>query len=118
MKKLFGLTAAVAVLAGITFAAPQAKTYEGQIMDSVCAGNGNHDAGYKLTNTSTAKDCTLACVKSGATLVLYNAQDKTTYKLSDQARAKKLAGQDVEVKGTLDPATETIHVTKITPKKS
>ena len=118
MKHFLGLTATLAVLAGLSLAAPNPKTFHGQIMDSVCAGNGNHDAGYKLTSTSTPKACTLACVKNGATLVLYNPEDKTTYKLSDQKRAMKMAGREVRVTGTLDQATNTIHVTSIAAGKS
>jgi hypothetical protein len=119
MKKYLALTGPLALFAVLALASPQPPTtYRGQIMDSTCAGNGSHDAGYKLTNTHTPKDCTLACVKGGASLVLYNASDKTTYKLSNQRRAKALAGQDVQVKGTLDPATSTIKVTSITPAKS
>jgi hypothetical protein len=118
MKKFFGLTGTLAVLAGLSLAVPNPKTFRGQIMDSVCAGSGNHNAGYKLTNTSTPKDCTLACVKNGASLVLYNPEDKTTYKLSDQKRAMKMAGQEVQVTGTLDQATNTIQVTRISASKS
>ena len=103
----------VMVGTGVSFGAKGDKTYNGEIMDSTCAKMGNHDAGYKLTGTSTAKDCTEACVKSGAKLVLYNASTKTVYELDNQDKAKDLAGQKVKVEGTLNHATKTIHVDTI-----
>jgi len=96
--------------------APRSRTYSGNIMDSTCAGNGNHNAGYKLTGTHTAKDCTLACIGSGAKFVLYNPTSKVTYKLDNQEEPRAFAGEAVRVTGTLDAATETIHVTKITAR--
>lgn len=86
-------------------------------MDSTCAKMGNHDAGYKLTGTHTPKDCTLACVNSGAKLVLYNPRTKTAYEFEDQDKAKDLAGENVKVEGSVDPSTKTIHVDKIEPVK-
>jgi len=83
----------------VSFGKKADKTYTGEIMDSTCAKMGNHDAGYKLTGTNTPKDCTLACVKSGAKFVLYDASKKTTYELDDQDKAKDLAGQKVNVEG-------------------
>jgi hypothetical protein len=38
----------------------------------------------------------------------------TPYVLDDQEAAKKYKGKSVAVRGTLDPANNTIHVTKIT----
>ena len=97
----------------VSFGAKKEKAYSGEIMDSTCAKMGNHDAGYKLTGTSTAKECTEACVKSGAKYVLYDASTKTAYELDKQDKAKDLAGQKVKVEGTLDHATKTIHVDTI-----
>lgn len=114
MKKLVLTVVAVMMFGAISFARPKASnTYTGEIMDSTCAKMGNHDAGYKLTNTSTAKDCTLACVEGGAKLVLHNSARKVTYELDDQDKAKTFAGQNVKVIGTFDTATKTIHVEKI-----
>ena len=113
MKKL-GLIAVMLMIAStVSFGKKADKTYTGEIMDSTCAKMGNHDAGYKLTGTNTPKDCTLACVKSGAKFVLYDATTKTTYELDDQDKAKDLAGQKVKVEGTLNNSTKTIHVDKI-----
>ncbi|MHB8485602.1 MAG: DUF5818 domain-containing protein [Candidatus Acidiferrales bacterium] len=46
----------------------------------------------------------------------YILQDKTsgaTYQLDNQDKAKKFAGRDVKVTGTLDPRTNTIQISDI-----
>jgi len=111
MKKLSLLAMMLMMLPTLSFA--KDHTYKGQVMDSACAKAGNHDAGYKMTGTSTPKDCTLACMKAGSKLMLYNPATKTAYELDDQSKAEEFAGQDVKVEGTLDRSTKTIHVDKI-----
>lgn len=113
MKKLSLVAATLILLPTLSLAKKPEKTYKGQVMDSACAKMGNHEAGYKMTGTHTAKDCTLACMKAGSTLVLYNKDTNKTYQLDDQGQAKALAGENVTVKGTLDPSTDTIHVESI-----
>ncbi len=111
MKRLSLLVVMLMMLPALSFA--KDRTYSGQVMDSACAKAGNHDAGYKMTGTNTPKDCTLACLKGGSKLVLYNSAKKIAYELDDQAKAKDFAGQNVKVEGTLDPSTKIIHVDKI-----
>jgi hypothetical protein len=94
-----------------------AKTYSGEIMDSQCAAMAGHEEGYKMTGTSTAKDCTVACVKAGGQYVLFDAAKKTTFKLDNQEKPRSFAGQSVKVIGTYDAATKTIHVEKIEAAK-
>jgi hypothetical protein len=84
-------------------------------MDSACAKMGNHEAGYKMTNTNTPKDCTVACVKGGSKYVLYNPTTKTTYELDDQQKPEQFAGQKVKVVGAINVSTKTIHVQQIEP---
>jgi hypothetical protein len=48
----------------------------------------------------------------GSKYVLFKA-DKTYYQLDDQKKPAAFAGQKVEVTGTLDKATKTIHVAGI-----
>ncbi len=122
MKKLALSVMAILLLAGVSLAGvknplhkgAKAKTFAGEIMDSQCAMMGSHDpAGYKMTNTNNAKDCTLACVKMSGKFVLYDSAKKTTYMLDDQEKPKEFAGQKVNVTGTYDSKTKTIHVEKI-----
>lgn len=99
------------LFAGPSFAQDN-KTYTGEIMDSACAKSGSHAAMQK-EHPGTAKDCTLACVKMGATFVLYDSAANTAYKLSDQKKPREFAGDKVEITGTLDKTTNTIHVAEI-----
>jgi Protein of unknown function (DUF5818) len=52
-------------------------------------------------------------VKMGGKYVLFNGASKGFYQLDDQKKPQPFAGQKVEVTGTLDKATKTIHVTDI-----
>ncbi|HKT11103.1 MAG TPA: DUF5818 domain-containing protein [Terriglobia bacterium] len=115
MKKVALAVVAIMVMATFSFAQGQnAKTFKGEIMDSMCASMGGHSqAAYESTHTHTPKDCTLACVKAGSKFVLYNKAKKTTLQLSDQDKARDFAGQEVKVTGTYDKATKTIHVSNI-----
>lgn len=106
---------AVMVAPSLAAAAPAPRTFEGQIMDSTCAKAGSHEAGYKMTNTNTPKDCTLACVQGGSKFVLYDPASKTTYQLDDQSKAKEYAGEKVNVTGTYNAKTGVIHVEKLQP---
>jgi Protein of unknown function (DUF5818) len=97
-------------------AAPESavETFMGEIMDSACAAMGSHEQMMKSEGAKNAKDCTLECVKKmGSKFVLYNPATKTTYQLDDQTKPERFAGEKVDVTGTLDSATGTIHVESI-----
>ena len=85
--------------------AGEASVVSGVITDSICARAGSHDEAMHMSKDmgKTAAQCTIACVdKMGAKYVLYDAKSKKTYRLSDQALAKKFAGQPVKVSGVLN----------------
>jgi uncharacterized protein DUF5818 len=112
MKKLvMSVTACVLLLPGLALA--KDTTFKGEIMDSPCAKLGGHEAMYKKSGTNTPKACTEACAKMGAKYVLFNKASKSFYELDDQTKPQAFAGQKVEVTGTLDKASKTIHVTEI-----
>jgi type 1 fimbria pilin len=115
MKKMWlaVLGSAVLMLLSVGFSAAADMTYTGEIMDSACAKMGSHETMMKKEGIATAKDCTLGCVKAGSKFVLYNSAKKMTYQLDDQTKPMDFAGQKVKVMGTLDKATNTIHVTDI-----
>ncbi|HVG84008.1 MAG TPA: DUF5818 domain-containing protein [Vicinamibacterales bacterium] len=104
LKMLFAGLLAAATLGG----AQSTRTFAGTISDEMCALN--HAA---MRMGPTDAECTHACVEEhDAAYVL--ADDKTVYRLSDQAAAKPFAGRKVKVVGTLDEAHNTIIVTSIT----
>ena len=115
MKKalLAVLGSAALVLFAVGSSAAANGTYSGQIMDSACAQMGSHDAMATGHGVKAAKACTLSCVKAGAKFVLYDAASKKIYKLDDQQKPIQFAGEKVKVTGTLDKATNTIHVADI-----
>jgi len=94
------------------------EVFKGEIADSQCALNV-----HSLTRShkemlqgnavgKTEADCVWYCVKErGGRFML---QDKSKiYKLDKQDVAHELAGKKVKITGTLDPKTDTIHVTSI-----
>jgi hypothetical protein len=111
MKKLIMSIGACMLLAS-GFAAANDTTFSGEIMDGACAKGGGHESMFKKMGTNDPKVCTEACIKGGSKYVLFKA-DKTFYQLDDQKKPEPFAGQKVEVKGTLNKATKTIHVTDI-----
>ncbi len=109
MKKLIMCIAGCIALApGLAVAA----TFTGEIMDEACADDGGHQAMFKKMGTNDPKQCALACVKGGSKYVLYES-GKTYYKLDDQKKPEAFAGQKVQVTGTLNKSTKTIHVNEI-----
>jgi hypothetical protein len=98
--------------------ASNGHTFSGEIMDSMCAGMGGHEQMLQGGKVKDAKECTLECVKMGATYVLYNPATKTSYQLDDQKKPEQFAGEKVTVNGSLDAATNTIHVENITAATS
>ena len=111
MKNLIkSITACVLLAPGL--AAAKEMTFSGEIMDGACAKGGGHESMFKKMGTNDPKVCTEACIKGGSKYVLFKA-DKTFYQLDDQKKPEPFAGQKVEVTGTLDKATKTIHVAAI-----
>ena len=53
--------------------------------------------------------------KNGQYALLTDKQKGTGFYLDDQDKAKQFEGKDVKVEGTLDIATNTIHVANILP---
>lgn len=89
--------------------------FKGEIADSQCAMNvhsltRSHKEMLKSKRMgTTARDCSIHCVKDGGgQYVLQNGD--VVYKLDDQAQSERFAGEKVEVTGTLDTKTNTIHV--------
>ena len=121
MKKLTSSLSTLLLLAGLSFALQEtanAATFKGEIMDSPCAAMGSHDKGFGMTNTTTAKDCTLACVKMmNGKFMLFNGAEKTAYELDDQAKGREFAGEKVTISGTYDKKTKILKVAKIEASK-
>ena len=112
MKKLV-VSIGACLLLTCGFGAAKDTTFSGEIMDQACAKGGGHESMFKKMGTNDPKACTEACVKMGGKYVLFNGASKAFYQLDDQKKPQPFAGQKVQVTGTLDKATKTIHVTDI-----
>jgi hypothetical protein len=79
------------------------STFNGEIMDSLCAKAGTHDQMMKDMKSmgKDAATCSAKCIQLGAKYVLFDASNKAIYELDDQSKAEPFAGQRVRVEGEL-----------------
>ena len=71
----------------------------------------------KTHGVKTIEECIPACVKAGGKYVLVDSANNTLYALDDQQKPVAFARQKVKVIGTLEKATQTIHIENIEPEK-
>ncbi|MGH9745634.1 MAG: DUF5818 domain-containing protein [Candidatus Acidiferrales bacterium] len=120
MKKIVGSLLALSLLIAAAPAAGQGKeqVFKGAIADSQCAMNvhslsQSHKEmlqGKSVGNSES--DCVWYCVtERGGRFVLQNKH--IVYKLDKQDLGREYAGRKVEITGTLDHETNTIHVRTI-----
>jgi hypothetical protein len=111
MKKIVMALFASACLLTVSLAAQKADTFSGEIMDQQCALLGGHS--LMQNKGESAKDCTTRCVGLGGKYVLFDSATKTVYQLDDQKKPQAFAGTKVQITGTFDASTKTIHVANI-----
>jgi hypothetical protein len=114
MKQSLFITV-LCVTAGVGVARSDDHTFTGEIMDSQCAQMGSHDNMMKSESAKNARECAIACVKSGGKYALYDPVVKRAYQLDNQKKARDYAGQKVTITGTFDSTSDSIHVTNIQP---
>jgi len=105
------LFAGLAVVGGLLLAGPTLLAL-GSASGQLAVMAQDQSQGQEKAQTFTGK---IAKSTEGE-LVLQEGKDpnnKTTYKLDDQEKAKQYVGKNVKVTGTLDAATNTIHVAAI-----
>jgi hypothetical protein len=107
MKKAIVGVAAFLLFGTLNLAAQSAQVFKGQ----VCVGPAARTASLEKGQTTVQCD---ALAKGGARYVLSNPENKTVYQLDHQGKFKVLAGENVLVSGTLDNASDTIHVATVT----
>jgi hypothetical protein len=123
MKGISIITISVALTWFVAGAGPAGtqQTFLGEISDGPCALN-VHSQTHSHQEMSESKSigdnaikCTTFCVRNlGGQYVLLSKTDSKTdvYRLDDQEKASKFAGQDVRLVGVLG-AKRTIHVISI-----
>lgn len=104
MKRLVYFCLAFLLAVGLSRASSKssagAKTFSGEISDSMC--------GVKHMMPGSAKNCTLECIKEKSKFVLVDPATGKVYNLSDQEKPREFAGQKVKVTGTLTGKTITV----------
>lgn len=111
--------AAIALLVPLwmasTSSTPTAKSFTGEVTDSICAQNGSHDTMMaKMKSMGSDKEtCTKKCAEIGGKYVLYDEASKNVFIMDDQEKAKTFAGHRVRVAGTV--AGNHITVTNVEP---
>ena len=113
MKRMDLMLFGVVILVGASPAILSSKTFRGEIMDTQCAKMGSHDVMMKKGGARNTVECVRDCFKMGGKFVLYDANTKTAYQLSDQKMPEQFAGQKVEITGTYDESANTIRVAGI-----
>ena len=114
MKQSFFITV-LCVGAGLVVVRAADRTFTGEIMDSQCAQMGSHDNMMKSEGAKNAKECAMACVKSGGKYALYDPAAKRAYQLDNQKKARDYAGQKVTITGSYDSGSDSIQVKNIQP---
>lgn len=83
-------------------------TINGVVSDSMC-GKDHSKMGGATTDPAA---CAAKCVAGGAKYVLVDAKGDI-YGLSDQDKAKEVAGKQVAITGHIDPSEKSVHVHSI-----
>jgi hypothetical protein len=119
-KSLVALASAyliVLILIVVPFAAAQTATFKGEITDEHL--NCIQTPVKAVEGVTKKEGCVLYWAhfaKPPSKFVLYDAATKTTYQLDDQNWVEPYVGETVQITGTLNAATKTIHITGV--KKS
>ena len=61
-----------------------------------------------------AKECTLACVKSGGAFALFDSRTKKVYPIEDGKKVSEYAGERVQITGSFDEGPNILHVKTVT----
>jgi hypothetical protein len=103
MRTILAAALALGVAAAPLAAADATKgEWTGYITDTHC--------GTKGAVKDHSADCVQKCMKGGSKAQIHSESDQKLYNLDSFDKVKDLMGAKVTVKGTLDPATNTITV--------
>jgi hypothetical protein len=108
MRFRFEKVIVIALLAAPFTATAADGTWTGYIADSKCGAQAANDG---------ARECTIKCVKAGATYVFVNDGDKKIFAVDDQSKVAEHAGHHVTVKGNVDGDTLKVASIEMAAKK-
>jgi hypothetical protein len=106
MKRMLALLVVAGAMAPVAaFAAD--STYSGWISDSMC--------GAKHAGSGAA--CVKKCIEGGMQPVFVSEKDKSVLKIDNPESVKDYYGSHVNVTGTVDESSKTVHVSSIAEAK-
>jgi len=82
------------------------KVVRGWLSDEGCARGRANSGVY----TGTNPDCAKRCVKEGKKIVLIVPDEKRILDIANQDAARENIGDEVQITGTIDPRTNSLHV--------
>jgi hypothetical protein len=110
MKTIY---AAILLLTLNSYASAKDGRFTGEVMDKQCAQMGSHQNMMKSEGAKDARECTLACTKNGDSFALLEASTKKVYVIADGNKVRPYAGQHVQITGSYDETSDTLHVKSI-----
>jgi hypothetical protein len=113
MKQISVIALSLAISSS-AFAQRKSDTFTGQIMDKQCAQMNSHENMLKSEGAKNAKECTIACVKSGGAFALLDSQTKTVYSIEDEKKVREYAGERVQITGKYDDDAGILRIKTIT----
>ena len=114
MKKVQVLLSVLGIAAGLWLAASSALA-QSSPSSSHAAATQQEPAPDAPNTASETKMFTGKIMKSGDKLLLSDDENKTTYQLDDQQKARSFINKNVKVTGVLDASTGMIRVSDIEP---
>ena len=109
----FLMPAALVLGLAISLNAQQAGSQQDQAQPGAQDPSGQQTAAAPQPDQPQSQTFVGKLMKSKGGLVLQDSATNSSYKLDNADEAKRYAGRMVKVTGTLDPATNTIHVASI-----
>lgn len=103
-KSLFVLSLVLVLMVALSPAAAKKGTWTGWVSDAKCAKNG-----AKAEHAA----CAEKCIKAGQKAVFVTG-DGTVLEVANQDKVTGHAGHEVTISGSLDEATKTLTVNKVT----
>jgi len=104
---------AIVLLTSPSFLAAKDGVFTGEVMDRQCAQMGSHDNMMKGMGAKDARECTLTCTKNGDSFALLDASSKRAYVIDDGNKVRSYAGKRVQITGSYDEASQTLHVNNV-----
>jgi hypothetical protein len=111
----YALFPAVAVFVSVSSAIAAPNTWTGKITDSMC--DKDHSMMASGGKQPDAKECTLACVKSGSKFVFVSGDKVYEIANQDLPALKTFAGDKVKLTGELESDGNTIKADKLAAAK-